>query len=929
MTHFDVSARTCLLALLIPCLLGCDSEPAGRVLVEPRATPSAEAPAGGGREDSPAPPPPSPEAPEAPPLVTLTAAQAPKGHEVRYAAFVPYAPGQEFLARTCSQFLMPTADGVIGTGFLASDQGRLTVLTAGPDQTLSVNHQFDLPVGGDGRGNPIQYRLAIQDSATAFAITPSLRRVLLFNPREARSASDVTQIDLSDLKISWPEGTRDSAGREVGGRDLLVNGLTDARLVAGKLIFTAGNYIGPNTPGKLANAPGTVLAYAYDRERKTLGTEARILRTTHFRPTALRVLPTQQGDALLCLNSGTRVISEDAHDLPSEASIDVIDPGSFRLVARIPLPGALAPTQFVISRDRTRAYLGSGLEAEIYEVDLRGLGRELANKSPKDLIERCVRALRLPLGKRAGNHPYNSNGFAGLGLSDDGNYLLGLIESLGEVFVIDLATREIAAQIGGFQRTGMTHDAATVALAIAHPRPDDAPGPVAYVVTGNLDAGDTYTQEGGELPCRIVIDAIQLTPAPRAPAASPPALGPPEPLPAGLQRGPGPGEFTNPKDGSVLVWVPAARIRLASRPGHPASGHSLNVPNGYFMGKYEVSVAQYERFCEATKHRPPHDPNVIPAVPVANVSWDDAVAYTRWAGLALPNEAEWELAARGPKGLVYPWGDEFAAERANVAGEHVLPCGSFPLGASPSGCLDMLGNVTEWTADYYAPLRRGKVVVGGPAEGKARVMRGGYYGMDPTTHSGALSARTREPGLPTLAQYNIGFRVCLRVVQVIRGVAAIDATVVARKGGVRISVGSDDRVIPGLYFWIYRGGKRIGRVVADEVDRDMSRCRVLSQGEGDGAIRPGDSAATCFGPGDVGARELRRKETPRQREARLDYLEARPAFEAEYKALQAARVAAKGDKAQLAILKAKQRDLDVKFRVMIMDFENTFPRPSR
>jgi formylglycine-generating enzyme required for sulfatase activity len=159
--------------------------------------------------------------------------------------------------------------------------------------------------------------------------------------------------------------------------------------------------------------------------------------------------------------------------------------------------------------------------------------------------------------------------------------------------------------------------------------------------------------------------------------------------------------------------------------------------------RYEVTTAQYAAFLAATEQPVPWQwDSVDPALhgdrPVIGVDWHDARAFCRWRGKRLPTEAEWEKAARGTDGRLYPWGSETPSKAlANFAlgarfsySQVLMPVQSHDAGKSPYGLHHMAGNVYEWVEDWYAasyyevsPSRNPT----GPEQGQFKVLRGGSW----------------------------------------------------------------------------------------------------------------------------------------------------------------------------------------------------------
>ena len=238
----------------------------------------------------------------------------------------------------------------------------------------------------------------------------------------------------------------------------------------------------------------------------------------------------------------------------------------------------------------------------------------------------------------------------------------------------------------------------------------------------------------------------------------------------------------NQKDGSVMVYVPEGEFEMGDGLESDCPNHKVQL-SAYWIGAYCVTNAQYLQFVETTGHRSPDQadfsddregkagkpvwngrnfPKDKADHPVVCVSWDDAQAYARWAGCQLPTEAQWEKAARGPRGWVYPWGDKWDSAKCrhfnNKASETTAPVYGYPEGASGFGTFNQSGNVLEWCEDWYdreyyiqSPFHQPT----GPVTGKGRVQRGACWGI---LFLGEFRGASRDWYYPSDRSVSRGFR---------------------------------------------------------------------------------------------------------------------------------------------------------------------------
>jgi serine/threonine-protein kinase len=243
------------------------------------------------------------------------------------------------------------------------------------------------------------------------------------------------------------------------------------------------------------------------------------------------------------------------------------------------------------------------------------------------------------------------------------------------------------------------------------------------------------------------------------------------------------------KDGSVMVQVPAGDFYMGSRDSDDASAYGDEKPmhvvhlDDFWMDQYEVTNEQFALFLNEEGNQEEDDVNWVNVEdegsniiyedgqyksrsgyedhPVTYVSWYGAQSYCQWAGKSLPTEAEWEKAARGTDGRIWPWGSDWDEDKVNSkdAGPgHTTEVGSYPDGASPYGCMDMAGNAWEWVADRYqwdyyqaAPDHSNPQ---GPDQGAPRVVRGGSWALPQRL----TRCASRFGFLPQVRRDDLGFR---------------------------------------------------------------------------------------------------------------------------------------------------------------------------
>ena len=241
------------------------------------------------------------------------------------------------------------------------------------------------------------------------------------------------------------------------------------------------------------------------------------------------------------------------------------------------------------------------------------------------------------------------------------------------------------------------------------------------------------------------------------------------------------------QDGMTVFFVPASDFNMGGSDldqhadDNELPAHLVHLDD-YWIDETEVTNRQYNICVEAGICAPSKfNSNELyngGDYPVVGVAWQDALDYCAWAGGRLATEAEWEYAAKGNEGLIYPWGNEYDGNLLNACDvncseswadpniddgyQNSAPAGSYPEGASWAGALDMAGNVWEWVEDWCGEYEEGSLDnPAGPDDGICKIIRGGAWASPPQ----GLRTTYRIIGTseinPDIRHPNIGFRCVL------------------------------------------------------------------------------------------------------------------------------------------------------------------------
>jgi hypothetical protein len=378
-----------------------------------------------------------------------------------------------------ADFAIPNQSALANRAFLLEDHGFVHTLDLSGTTPVSVQ-DMALDAAGIFPSGVAAASLTISDGQTAVVAANGNEAVYIFDPATAKSASDVTRIDLSAQAVTFATPPLNSVGQPVAS-PMTTTFTASGILLQQKKLFIASS----NLDASFNLNPGTVFVYDY---AATTGTASnpQVLFTSAFDPTRITLWTSAQGtQALLCVNAGIGTVGS------GMGTVDVIDPVRAVIVATIPLAGASGPQGAVaITPDGTRGFIGSQSVSEVYELDLANLDREVSNATAVSEPARFTATLPVP-GTAALNF------ISSLAVSASGRYLYTVNFNLSGLGALDISQGPgkavLVDTVTGFQRSGtpasFVGNADFVAVRPGTPGLSFQ-GPAVYVGTINLAAAD-------------------------------------------------------------------------------------------------------------------------------------------------------------------------------------------------------------------------------------------------------------------------------------------------------------------------------------------------------------------------------------------------------------------------------------------------------
>lgn len=396
---------------------------------------------------------------------------------------------------SASDMVLPADPLNKNKAFVLEDAGTLRVIDLAPQKPALVR-AIPLDAAQLPQGCSLGALSFTKDGrlACATATGGGKEYVYILDPTIAKTASDVTRLDFSGVKLTFASAFQNSNGQSVG--TTLSPTYTASALIAGGKLFVCSS----NIDAQFAYNPGTVMIF--DIDTKTLAvSNGRFVTMSQWNPTRLALWTAPTGEEAVLVTASGALNSSGASQSGASA-IDVLDVATAKLVASIPLGSGNVAGPVVVTPDRKRGFVGSTSASEVSALDLAGLEAELKNAQPTSLPQRSAGRIALPGSTQI-------NYLSSLAVSASGKFLYAVNFNTSAVAIVDISGAQpgLAGTATGFARTGdPAKFEGTASLIGVRPGVPgvDFQGPAAFVATINLASQDRKLKD-----VSVSLDAVE------------------------------------------------------------------------------------------------------------------------------------------------------------------------------------------------------------------------------------------------------------------------------------------------------------------------------------------------------------------------------------------------------------------------------------